>query len=118
MNYAVVSFLSAGYYMYTEVSGRRHPGDAARLISPTIHLATGKSQCLTFYYSMYGDHIGTLSVSLKRPKIGAAIWKRSGTQGNAWRKAQVHLRGGTSFKVSKCFIWYSQTTESVIKLGQ
>ena len=47
--------------MYTEASSPRKKGDVARLISPTDHVEGG-AHSVGFYYSMYGDGMGILSV--------------------------------------------------------
>ena len=51
-----------GYYMYIECTPP-HPGDIARLSSPTfVPDASTTSTCWSFYYHMYGGHMGTLKV--------------------------------------------------------
>ena len=47
--------------MYIETSAPRRPNDKARLTSPSYPAATD-SECLQFYYHMYGRHIGTLNI--------------------------------------------------------
>lgn len=49
--------------MYIETSSPRVTGDIARLISP-IYQDTD-AVCLTFWYHMYGNGIGTLRVYAK-----------------------------------------------------
>lgn len=48
---------SVGYYMFIEASRPRVTGDKARLISPLYNI-TAKYYCVSFYYHMYGKHIG------------------------------------------------------------
>lgn len=48
---------STGYYMFIEASRPRVTGDKARLISPLYNI-TAKYYCVSFYYHMYGKHIG------------------------------------------------------------
>jgi hypothetical protein len=51
-------FLSpAGYYMFIETSRPRELGDRARLVSPLYNAST-KFYCVSFFYHMYGKHIG------------------------------------------------------------
>lgn len=80
-----------GYYMFIETSLPRRPGDKAQLLSPTYPPTSGK--CLQFWYHMYGRHIGTLNVRVKRAVQGKPTyflqWSRSGDHGNRWRVAQV-----------------------------
>ncbi|KAJ7404291.1 hypothetical protein WISP_146768 [Willisornis vidua] len=47
----------SGYYMFIEASRPRVTGDKARLISPLYNI-TAKYYCVSFYYHMYGKHIG------------------------------------------------------------
>ena len=49
---------------------------------------------------MFGAHVDTLSVHLKtQGKIGPAVWKKVGTQGDRWRYAQVRLNASRDFQV-------------------
>lgn len=48
---------SAGYYMFIETSRPRELGDRARLVSP-LYNASAKFYCVSFFYHMYGKHIG------------------------------------------------------------
>ena len=77
--------------MYIETSSPRRPGDKAMLASPKYSSATGK--CLQFWYHMYGSHIGTLNVYIKRILLGRVTyslsWSRSGNHGNQWWIGQV-----------------------------
>ncbi|XP_078680537.1 uncharacterized protein LOC144915743 [Branchiostoma floridae x Branchiostoma belcheri] len=88
-----------GHYMYFEASSI-DPGVTARLLSPTLPVIPSSSShtsyCLTFWYHMYGLHIGTLSVNRKeRGGSEVPIWSLSDEQGNAWRQGQLPLDGTT-----------------------
>ena len=78
--------------MFIETSLPRKPGDKAQLLSPN-YPATPGGKCLQFWYHMYGRHIGTLNVRVKRLVQGTPTyflqWSRSGDHGNRWRVAQV-----------------------------
>ncbi|KAL8185642.1 UNVERIFIED_CONTAM: hypothetical protein K2H54_056546 [Gekko kuhli] len=50
------SIKRVGYYMFIEASKPRVKGDKARLISP-VYNVTAKF-CVSYYYHMYGKHIG------------------------------------------------------------
>lgn len=47
---------SLGYYMFIEASAPRVKDDKARLISPMYNMTA--RFCVSFYYHMYGKHIG------------------------------------------------------------
>ncbi|CAF0741650.1 unnamed protein product, partial [Brachionus calyciflorus] len=82
-----------GYYIYLETSGVNN-GDAARIISQYLNSSFSKTtNCLTFYYHMYGETIGELNVKLMT-SLGLqdqALWTRNDQHGNVWLKAHLNL---------------------------
>lgn len=54
---------TAGYYMFIETSRPRELGDRARLVSP-LYNASAKFYCVSFFYHMYGKHIGELGTMM------------------------------------------------------
>ncbi|XP_067654505.1 MAM and LDL-receptor class A domain-containing protein 2-like [Haliotis asinina] len=87
----------AGHYYYIETSAPRSRGQKARLLSPTTN--SGGTNCLTFYYSMYGSQIGQLNVYTKVNSLGAPIWTRKSNQGNSWKVAQVTIKSQSAFQL-------------------
>ncbi|CAH1233158.1 MALRD1 [Branchiostoma lanceolatum] len=86
-----------GHYVYLEASNI-DPGVTARLLSPTLPAiplsSSHTSYCLSFWYHMYGLHIGTLTV--KQKGSGAyevPVWSLSGAQTSVLRKGQLPLNG-------------------------
>lgn len=67
---AFPTFLSpcVGYYMFIEASRPRVTGDKARLISPLYNI-TAKYYCVSFYYHMYGKHIGEYCLGTGTPGL-------------------------------------------------
>lgn len=82
--------------MYIETSYPRKQGDNA-IIEKTVTI--GSNQCLTFYYHMYGFHIGTLNVFVGASKVFSKI----GQQGNKWIKASLRLSQTGTQKVNTCW---------------
>lgn len=80
--------------MYTEASSPRKPGDRAVLLSPSYPLTTGS--CLSFYYHMYGQTMGTFNVYLKQNSVTQKIFTKSGNQGNKWILGQATLQSPSS----------------------
>ncbi|KAK3732283.1 hypothetical protein QZH41_014417 [Actinostola sp. cb2023] len=73
-----------GYYMYIEASSRK-TGDTA-VLDKSLTLS-GDHLCLTFYYHMIGQHIGTLNVYVGSDKV----FSKTGKQSRRWSKAEVAL---------------------------
>lgn len=63
---------SVGYYMFIEASRPRVTGDKARLISPLYNI-TAKYYCVSFYYHMYGKHIGEYPPGKGNPSLVWAV---------------------------------------------
>ncbi|XP_041944947.1 MAM and LDL-receptor class A domain-containing protein 2 isoform X2 [Alosa sapidissima] len=75
----------SGYYMYIGTNRTTNPSMTARLIS-----YPQRTQCVSFWYHMYGPSIGSLKFITKRPgEEEIVVWMRSGTQGNKWRFADL-----------------------------
>ncbi|KAK7098915.1 hypothetical protein V1264_003130 [Littorina saxatilis] len=82
-----------GNYVYIKTSAPRRTNDKARLLSPT-QSGTGV-KCVTFWYHMYGSQVKTLNMYVTGDaNLGKAVWTKSGTQGNTWRKATVDINLG------------------------
>lgn len=90
-----------GHYIFIESSSPQHPGDIARIDSPVYNPTGTSSACLTFWFSMNGNQIGTLNVYRKiGSSRGKPIWTLSGNQGLQWRKAQVTVSSTTGYQLS------------------
>ncbi|MBN3278944.1 MDGA2 protein, partial [Polyodon spathula] len=99
-----------GFYMYIETSRPRLEGEKARLVSPTFNIAPknpygaiNSAYCFSFYYHMYGKHIGTLNAYLRlkgQTTVDSPVWSLSGNQGEHWRLATANIHPNTSFQAS------------------
>jgi hypothetical protein len=93
-----------GYYFFVETSWPRKPGDKARLATyyNFAGLRAGDDTCrMRFYYHMWGEHIGNLSVKV-RDTIGGpetTLWTKNGKVGNYWARAEVVLQNINDFQV-------------------
>jgi hypothetical protein len=73
-----------GYYMYVESSYPRSKGHKAWLISKQLDTKTD-GRCLTFWYHMYGQHIGELNVLIySNGTRSSPVWQLKGNQGDWW----------------------------------
>ncbi len=71
--------------MYIEASSPRVPGDNAKLELSVS--GNGQMSCLKFYYHMYGDTMGTLTVF----SGSVVVFNTSGNHGNDWIKAEINI---------------------------
>ncbi|XP_039922190.1 MAM domain-containing glycosylphosphatidylinositol anchor protein 2 [Hirundo rustica] len=98
-----------GFYMYIETSRPRLEGEKARLVSPVFSVApknpygaANTAYCFSFYYHMYGQHIGSLNVYLRlkgQTAIENPLWSSSGNKGQHWNQARVNINPPTSFQL-------------------
>ncbi|XP_064612390.1 MAM and LDL-receptor class A domain-containing protein 1-like isoform X2 [Liolophura sinensis] len=87
-----------GKYMYIEASAPRIKGDKAAIISP--RLEGGGVRCLSFYYHMYGDQMGDLTVRALIGDQNMKLWSQSGDQGKRWHAAEHEFRPTTAYQIS------------------
>ncbi|TWW73586.1 LDL-receptor class A domain-containing protein 2 Skeletal organic matrix MAM and [Takifugu flavidus] len=93
---------SQGYYLYVDSSVGEW-GDRTFLVSDVFHPST-RGHCLTFWYHMSGNHVGTLRVFLNDRKMhatgneeGTLKWMESGNKGDKWQEASVHIKHDEAF---------------------
>lgn len=57
--------------------------------------------CLRFWTHMYGNGIGTLTISISDTREGEDrdIWSLTGEAGNAWYQAEVPVSSANPFKI-------------------
>ncbi|XP_030062831.1 apical endosomal glycoprotein [Microcaecilia unicolor] len=74
--------LSTGYFLYVDKKVKR--GWTARFIAHLISSEV-KMQCLSFWYHMYGPHIGTLILKIRYDGGNESLlWTETGSHGNVW----------------------------------
>ncbi|XP_025781834.1 MAM domain-containing glycosylphosphatidylinositol anchor protein 1 [Puma concolor] len=78
-----ISGTPEGYYMFIETSRPRELGDRARLVSP-LYNASAKFYCVSFFYHMYGKHIGESQLQVAC-RVGGAFKWTEGIGGSAWQ---------------------------------
>ncbi|XP_032395926.1 MAM domain-containing protein 2 [Etheostoma spectabile] len=86
-----------GYYLHMEASPML-PGQSVRLLSCPLRGSRG-SQCLRFYYHMYGSGTGQLSVHLHRNGEDVLLWQLSGEQSIAWLRATVEYQSDSQYQI-------------------
>jgi hypothetical protein len=83
-------------YVYIETSSPRVQGEKAYLVSPQV----SGTQCLKFSYHMYGANMGSLLIYQNMGNQMVELFKKSGDQGDQWKKAEVQISNGNSYSVS------------------
>jgi len=87
------------HYVYIQTGGSgRQEGEVAILTSPPLVLPQPKQ--LMFKYHMYGDTMGSLTVTVD----GKHVWKKKGNQGNIWHSGFVELTQYTGKNLTVAFV--------------
>uniref|UniRef100_A0A8B9L731 Neuropilin n=1 Tax=Astyanax mexicanus TaxID=7994 RepID=A0A8B9L731_ASTMX len=88
-NYLTIS--GSGNFIYTLATGAQET-EVARLVSPAVS-GQDSDLCMSFWYHMFGSHIGTLHIKQRRESgqttADVLLWTVSGHQGNRWREGRV-----------------------------
>ena len=81
----------SGYYVYTESSGANNV--LFNLKGPCFDFTTLATPQLNFWYHMYGDTMGTLSVEVSNDdcQTWQTVWTMTGDQGDMWYPGVVSL---------------------------
>ena len=84
--------------MYIEASNPRSKGHKAWLKSAEYEPTLGR--CLSFWYHMYGQHIGAFNVLImQNTSRSAPIWTLKGSQGYAWKPSRVTIKSSVKHNV-------------------
>ena len=76
LKHAEVPLFLSGFYIYIEASNPRQENDTAVMVLPPLHI--NGPLCLSFYYHMYGDHMGSLAVLGRWSGNVREIWNKTG----------------------------------------
>ncbi|RDD40325.1 MAM and LDL-receptor class A domain-containing protein 2 [Trichoplax sp. H2] len=110
---------SQGYYVYTDASFGRFT-DVAILTSPIIG-GTGSQCVVSFWYHMYGSHVGRLSLNAKRGNTLTQLWTRNGGRANTWYQVSVKVGQRQSFQLqfrgTRSFLYNGDIALDDIKLN-
>lgn len=88
-----------GYYVYLETSWPARRGYTSTLSSKWLE--GSESRCLSFWYSMHGQSVGSIRVYITDDfDVRKLLWLRSGPQGWSWRKASIQINSSSRYKVS------------------
>ncbi|XP_023661755.1 neuropilin-1a isoform X1 [Paramormyrops kingsleyae] len=81
----------SGNFIYTLATSAQE-SEVARLVSPVV-TARDTDLCISFWYHMFGSHIGTLHIKQRKESASGAadilLWTVSGHQGSRWREGRV-----------------------------
>lgn len=93
--------LGDGSYIYIDTSHPRNYDEKARLNSPWMRGA----QRMTFYYSMYGSTVESLSVFVRINGSEERIWSRYGNHAlSNWTKGCVSINFIGTYQVEICLL--------------
>ena len=73
----------------------------ARFVSPIMMPFGTLEKCLTLWYNLNGDIIGTLKLIQKEliTKVEKQLWQITGNKGDKWNEVRVTVRSGNPFQV-------------------
>ncbi|XP_055007325.1 MAM and LDL-receptor class A domain-containing protein 1-like [Boleophthalmus pectinirostris] len=93
---------SSGYYIYVDSSVGQW-GDQSFLIGEVFQ-PSNRGHCITFWYHMYGEHVGTLRLHINDRRTyeagnveGMLKWEESGNKGKQWKEASVTIKHNEPF---------------------
>ena len=89
--------IGAGYYVFIDSRYPRLAGDSASLVSPSLQART--TNCLYFWYHMWGSSIGSLQVFIRRDGIDQEVWNKTGNSLDEWQPGLVAIHVGNPFQV-------------------
>ncbi|XP_067126410.1 MAM and LDL-receptor class A domain-containing protein 1-like isoform X1 [Centruroides vittatus] len=79
-----------GHYIFLDQYGKGS-NKIARLKSPLLAASSPEGACFSFWYHMYGKHIGTLSINIETLTKSYSGWEKSRNQGNKWLSAEIPI---------------------------
>ena len=90
-----------GSYIYMEASSPAIAGQKAILVSKVMRKSPSGTKCLTFWYHMYGLHMGTLTLVVRDAITTAetTVLTLTGSKGNQWNKQNVDIKILNDFQV-------------------
>ena len=98
--HTILTLFLTGSYIYIEASAPRVKGDKAAIEAGPFK--PNQNFCFTFYYHMFGIHIGRLSVYrtwFNRTNV-RLLWSRNTSSGNYWQASSLDVRSTEEFYVS------------------
>ncbi len=107
------SAVDGNWYAYMEASSPNYSNKVAVLNSPCFDLSSASNASFGFRYHMYGaSFMGSLQLQARQAgsSTWAAVWTRSGNQGNAWLMANVDLSAYAGDGVELRFVGITGTT--------
>lgn len=90
-------FKAHGHYIYLEATDVQK-GATSKLTSNSINSVD--DVCLTFWYHMHGQSMGTLNVYTESGNITRRYWSKSGNQGNSWNFASFDISSSEPYTIT------------------
>ncbi|XP_071965428.1 MAM and LDL-receptor class A domain-containing protein 1-like [Antedon mediterranea] len=85
-----------GHYIYVEASLGRRAGGVTSISTPYIRHINGP-MCLKFWYHMYGEDIGSLTVRGKYRLSDMHLWYKTSTPTSEWSLGTIDLNNNAVF---------------------
>lgn len=88
----------SGYFILLDQFGIAK-NKIARLKSPLLASSSPEGACFSFWYFMYGKHIGTLSISIETSTEIYSIWEKSYNQGKKWLSGEIFINTTEDYNI-------------------
>ncbi|XP_035221657.1 MAM and LDL-receptor class A domain-containing protein 1-like [Stegodyphus dumicola] len=86
-----------GYFMYVNANRNLKKGDKAHLVS--LKQEPTEKRCFRFWYHMFGQDAGTLSIIIRTDTENSTIWRKSNSQGYAWKSGMRTIRSEDPYSI-------------------
>ncbi|CAL1289274.1 unnamed protein product [Larinioides sclopetarius] len=101
-----------GYYLYSENSNGVY-SSTAQIESPNLPMNYPEGSCFSFWYHMYGQHIGTLSIDTSYYWLWNNQFIRSRNQGNQWRFGEFEIVSSSDYVIRVSALMEQRTQNTI-----
>jgi hypothetical protein len=87
-----------GTYLFIDAFKAR-AGQKALLESPLFQATPSYGLCMDFWYTMYGQNMGSLNVYVNVSNTTSLLWTQSGNKGEEWKNGRIPVTSAKEFRL-------------------